>query len=170
MHIPMSRPSLGTSEMELVAEVLDSGWLGEGEYTERFEKSVASLVQATVMVAVNTGTSALHLSLEALGIGPDDEVILPSLTYAADAMAVRMCGAKPLFCEIDPTTLNLDPGHMASLTGDRCRASTRFRSTGSTAGASNSICAISITAMKRNPRTSRPHWPPLTSPFSPATS
>lgn len=122
MHIPMSRPSLSASEIELVTEVFDSGWLGEGEYTERFEKSVAALVQATDMVAVNTGTSALHLSLEALGIGPDDEVILPSFTYAADAMAVRMCGAKPLFCEIDPMTLNLDPDHMASLTGNRCRA------------------------------------------------
>lgn len=122
MHIPMSRPSLGGSEIDLVAEVFDSGWLGEGEYTERFEKSVASLVQAADMVAVNTGTSALHLSLEALGIGPGDEVILPSFTYAADAMAVRMCGAKPLFCEIDPMTLNLDSDHVATLTGDRCRA------------------------------------------------
>lgn len=122
LRIPMSRPSLGDTELAAVEEVMRSGWLGEGPKTREFEEALAAYTGAPEVVAVNTGTSALHLALLALGIGPGDEVILPSFTYVSDPMAVSLTGAKPVFADIDPHTLNLDPAHVSSLVTARTRA------------------------------------------------
>lgn len=121
MIIPMARPSLGQQELKLVKEVFDSGWLGEGQWTGQFEQEIARFTGAEHVVAVNTGTSALHLALHALGVDPGDEVILPSMTFVSDPQAVIMCGAKPVFCDIDVQTLNLDPDKVAALLTDRTK-------------------------------------------------
>lgn len=122
MIIPMNRPSIGNAELKLVAEVFRSGWLGEGSYTELFEKAIAAFTAAPCVVAVNTGTSALHLALHAFGIGRGDEVILPSMTFVSDPQAVLMCGAKPVFCDIDRRTLNASAQTVAPLITKRTRA------------------------------------------------
>jgi dTDP-4-amino-4,6-dideoxygalactose transaminase len=121
MNILMSRPSVGKAELDLVDEVFRSGWLGEGRVTETFEKRIAAFTGARHVVAVNTGSSALHLALHALGVGRGDEVILPSMTFASDPMAVLLCGARPVFCDIRADTLNLDPRQIPALLTRRTR-------------------------------------------------
>lgn len=122
MRILMSRPSLGQLELQAVEAVFKSGWLGEGRITEDFEAAVKAYTGAPHVVAVNTGTSALHLTLASRGIGPGDEVILPAFTFAGDAMAVSLCGAKPVFADIDAQTLNLDPASVKTLVSSNTRA------------------------------------------------
>ena len=121
MRIPLSRPSLTQKELTAVGQVFDSGWLGEGAWTASFEHAVAEYVGAPHVVAVNTGTSALHLALEALGVGPGDEVIVPTFTFVSDPVAVRMCGATPVFADISPETLSLDPEDTARRITERTR-------------------------------------------------
>lgn len=122
IRIPMAKPSMSRAELDAVAEVFESGWLGEGVHTERFEQTIASYTGAPHVVAVNTGTSALHLALLCAGVGPGNEVILPSFTFAADPMAVRLCGATPVFADIDPETLNMDPSRIEPLITRQTRA------------------------------------------------
>ena len=122
MKFPMSRPSVGEAELAAVRRVFESGWLGEGPVTAELERRLAEVTGAPHAVAVNTGTSALHLALLVLGIGPGDEVIVPSLTFIADPMAVRLCGATPVFAEVEPASLNLDPRALPALLTHRTRA------------------------------------------------
>ncbi len=122
MRIPMSRPQMSPAELELVAEVFETGWLGEGAYTQRFEQALASLLDTQHVICVNSGTHALQLALNAVGVGPGSEVILPSLTFVGAAAAVRHCGAEPVFAEVDPQTLNLDPSKLEGLFNARTRA------------------------------------------------
>jgi len=121
VHIFMSKPSMTEEELLAVKEILDSGWLGEGASSEKFENKLAELTGAPYVVAVNTGTSALHLILVEMGVGPGDEVILPSFTFASDPMAVHLCGARPVFADIDLQSLNLDPGLLDALITPRTR-------------------------------------------------
>lgn len=106
--IPVSRPSTGPEELEALKKVLGSGWLGLGAVTAQFEEAVKAYLGARHVVAVNNGTSALHLGLDALGIGPGDEVIVPSLTYAASIQAILAAGAAPVFCESREDDLLMD--------------------------------------------------------------
>jgi perosamine synthetase len=122
MQIWMSRPSMTESELAAVKQVFDTGWLGEGALTERFEKRICEYTGAPFAVALNTGTSALHLALAEMGVGPGDEVILPSFTFASDPMAVHLCGAKPVFADIDRQSLNLDPAAIDRLISPRTKA------------------------------------------------
>lgn len=122
MRIPMARPSLTSQELEAVGRVFDSGWLGEGQWTTTFEARLAVFTGSPHVVAVNTGTSALHLALAALDIGAGDEVIVPTLTFVSGPMAVHLCGATPVFADIDPETLNLDPADVARKMTARTRA------------------------------------------------
>lgn len=116
----MSRPRIGFPEYVAVARVLRSGILSQGVEGENFEQEFSiSVVEGLTAVAVNSGTSALHLGLIALGIGPGDEVIVPSFTFAATANAVVLSGAKPVFCDISPETFAIDPAHMEALINDR---------------------------------------------------
>jgi perosamine synthetase len=109
-------------EIEAVEQVLRSGNLVQGENVAAFEDEFASLVDGRRCVAVNSGTSALHLGLLALGIGPGDEVIVPSFTFAAAANAVVMAGATPVFADIEPAHFCLDPELVATVISPRCRA------------------------------------------------
>lgn len=121
--IPVSAPTLGEREAEYVRECLESTWISSrGQYIGRFEREFAALCGAAHAVACNTGTAALHLAMLALGIGPGDEVIVPTLTYVASANAVRYTGATVRFVDSDPVTWNLDPADVERKIGPRTRA------------------------------------------------
>ena len=119
--IPVQRPYLDKEEATAVEEVMQSGWLGMGAVTEEFEKALKEFLNADYVTAVNTGTSALHLALDALELKPDDEVIVPSLTFAASPQAILASGAKPVFCEVSPNTLNIDPNDVVKKITDKTR-------------------------------------------------
>jgi dTDP-4-amino-4,6-dideoxygalactose transaminase len=106
-HIPFHRPSIGPGERAAVLEVLDSGWLTTGERSLAFEGAVAEHTGARHAVAVNSATAALHLALEALGVGPGDEVIVPTYTFASCGEVVRYLDARPRLADVDARTLNL---------------------------------------------------------------
>ena len=115
----LARPMLGDEERDAVARVLASGMISQGPEVAAFEEEFAGLVAGRHCVAVNSGTSALHVALLALGIGPGDEVVVPSFTFAATANAVRLCGAEPVFADIEPDTFSLDPAAAAAAVGPR---------------------------------------------------
>lgn len=120
--IPVQRPYLGQEELEAVHRVFDSRWLGMGSTTRDFEDRLREFLGVKHVVAVNTGTSALHLALDALGLAPGDEVIVPSLTFVASVQAILCVGAIPVFCEVRPDTLNLDPADVRRRITPRTRA------------------------------------------------
>ncbi|MDD4138028.1 MAG: DegT/DnrJ/EryC1/StrS family aminotransferase [Methanoregula sp.] len=106
--IPVSRPSLGDKELAAVKTVFDSCWLGLGAQVFEFEQELQKFLGARHAVCTNTGTTAIHLALDALDIGRGDEVIVPSFTYVATAQAITVTGAKPVFCDIHADDLNMD--------------------------------------------------------------
>lgn len=106
--IPFARPSLSETELESVGEVFDTRWLGQGKVTQEFEEALSARFDDRPVLATNTGTTAMHLALEAAGIGPGDDVIVPAFTFVATAQAVVMAGATPVICDIDAETLNVD--------------------------------------------------------------
>src|SRR3989338_11638352 len=120
--IPVSRPSIGEEELAQVNEVFKSGWLGLGKWVFKFENELKSFLGAKNAIAVNIGTTALHLALDAAGIAKDDEVIVPSLTFAAFVQAIMLTGAKPVFCKIEEDTLNLDVEDMHKRITPRTKA------------------------------------------------
>ncbi|ROS57064.1 DegT/DnrJ/EryC1/StrS aminotransferase family protein [Frigoribacterium sp. PhB118] len=118
--IPSARPLIGDDEREAVDAVLRSGMLAQGPEVAAFEHEFsAELAHDRSSVAVNSGTSALHLGLLAAGVGPGDEVIVPSFTFAATANSVALTGATPVFADIDPATFCLDASSVESFVTDR---------------------------------------------------
>lgn len=106
--IPLSRPSIGSEELEAVGAVMKTGWLGMGQATYAFERELREYLGAKHIVAVNSGTSALHLALDGFDVGAGDEVIVPSLTFAACVQVITALGAKPVFCEVNEDDLLMD--------------------------------------------------------------
>jgi perosamine synthetase len=121
-NIPLFRPDLGDDEIDEVAQTLRSGWLATGPRVQRFEREFAEFVGARHALAVNSGTAALHLAVDAAGIGPGDEVVVPTLTFAASANVVVHCGARPVLVDCRPDTLNLDLERVEAAIGPRTRA------------------------------------------------
>ncbi len=122
MEIPFARPYLTGSEGAAVAQVIASGWLSQGPRVAEFEAAFAERVGAPEAVATTSCTTALALALHASGVGPGDEVIVPSLSFIATANAVWQCGAKPVFADIEPRTYNLDSEAVERAITPRTRA------------------------------------------------
>jgi perosamine synthetase len=120
--IPYGRQEIDDEDIAAVVEVLRSDWLTTGPAVERFESAFAELVGAEHAVAVTNGTAALHLAMLAAGIGPGDEVIVPTLTFAASANAARYVGATVRFCDVRPDTLSIDVDQAAEMVTERTRA------------------------------------------------
>lgn len=107
--LPLAKPVIGSEEERLVLEVLRSGHLSLGPMGRRFEEEFAAWLDVEDAVSTNSGTTALHLGVRALGWGPGDEVVLTPFTFVASANCLLYEGVKPVFADIDPVTLNLDP-------------------------------------------------------------
>lgn len=120
--IPLSNPDISDLEIDAVVDSLRSSRLSLGPRMEEFEASVAEFVGIPHAVAVSSGTAGLHLCLLALGVGVGDEVIVPSFAFIAAANVVRYVGANPVFVDIDPNTLNMDPCQVESAITPRTRA------------------------------------------------
>jgi dTDP-4-amino-4,6-dideoxygalactose transaminase len=116
------QPCLGEEEIAEVVETLRSGWIGTGPRAQQFEKEFAEYVGAQHAISLNSCTAGLFLSLVALDIGPGDEVITTPLTFAATANVIEHVGARPVFVDIDPLTLNLDPRQIKAAVTERTRA------------------------------------------------
>ncbi|WP_163377116.1 DegT/DnrJ/EryC1/StrS family aminotransferase [Dietzia sp. Alg238-R159] len=123
VFIPPARPIIGDEEREAVDRVLRSGLIAQGPEVSAFEREFSSHFSlGRECVAVNSGTSGLHLGLLACGIGPGDEVIVPSFTFAATANSVALTGATPVFADIDPDSFCLSPEAAEAAITDRTRA------------------------------------------------
>ncbi len=122
MEVPFARPFLTGKEAAAVSEVIASGWVSQGPRVREFEQAFAQRVGAREAVATTSCTTALHLALYASGVGPGDEVIVPSLSFIATANSVWQCGATPVFADIDPDTFNLDPDAAERAITPRTRA------------------------------------------------
>jgi perosamine synthetase len=121
-EIPLSAPWIGGGEEELVLEVLRSGRLALGPMCDRFERALAERVDAPFVAAVSSGTAGLHLCARLAGIGPGDEVVTTPFSFVASANCVLYEGAVPVFADVDPDTLNLDPAAVEAAITPRTKA------------------------------------------------
>lgn len=122
IEIPFHVPLIGEEEILAVSEVLRSGWITTGPRSVEFEQAFAAYVGAKRAVAVASGTAALHLALRGAGIGAGDEVVTTPYTFVASTESILYLGAKPVFVDVDPKTLNIDPAAVAGAIGPRTKA------------------------------------------------
>jgi len=120
--IPAAKPIVGAEERAAVDRVLLSGMMAQGPEVAAFENEFSSVVAGRHCIAVNSGTSGLHMALVAVGMKAGDEVIVPSFTFAATANSVALTGATPVFVDIDPRTFNVDPAAIEAAITPRTRA------------------------------------------------
>ena len=122
--LPFARPDIGDAEIAAVTETLRSGWVTTGPKARAFEQAFTDYLggEGLQSIAVNSATAGLHLALEALGIGPGDEVIAPTLTFTATVEVVRYLGADPVLVDVDPVTLNIDPEKIRAAITPRTKA------------------------------------------------
>jgi perosamine synthetase len=120
--LPYGRQAIDEEDVAAVAEVLRSDYLTTGPEVARFEDAFARAVGASHAVAVSSGTAALHAAIATLDLEPADEVVVPTLTFAATANAVVMNGARPVFADVDPDTLLLSPETLAAALTERTKA------------------------------------------------
>jgi len=122
-RLAVSAPTLDGNELRYVQECIESTWISSrGRFLDEFEAAFAAFCGTKHAIACNNGTTALHLALVAMGIGPGDEVIIPDLTYIASANAVTYCGATPVFVESDFATYNIDPAAIEAAITPRTKA------------------------------------------------
>ncbi len=122
LSIPITKPSLGEEEARAPVESIKSGWVTQGPKVAEFEKAVAAYVGARHGIATTSCTTGLHLALATIGVGPGDEVIVPSFTFIASANAILYTGATVVFADIDPKTYNVDPNDVEKRVTKRTRA------------------------------------------------
>lgn len=123
MHVPVNEPVVTPESKRYVAEAMESGWVSSGgPFIERFEQEFATYLGVKHAITTTSGTTALHLALVTLGIGPGDEVILPDFTMMACVFAVLYTGAKPVFVDVDPAIFTIDPGKIAEKITSRTKA------------------------------------------------
>ena len=122
MNIPIARTNLTEAEINSVLEPLHSGWLVQGPKVREFEEKWSSFTGSKHSIAVTSCTTALHLSLAALGFGPGDEAIVPAFTWISTANVVEHLGGKVVFCDIDLETFNIDPAQIESLITNKTKA------------------------------------------------
>ena len=120
--IPITMPLVDDAEAQAAASVVQSGWLSQGARVAEFEAAFARTVGATYACAVSSCTSALHVALLTAGVGSGDEVITVSYSFIAAANVARLCGATPVFVDIDPVTFNINPSQLESAISNRTRA------------------------------------------------
>jgi dTDP-4-amino-4,6-dideoxygalactose transaminase len=122
--LPFARPDITEAEISAVTDTIRSGWLTTGPNCAAFEKEMAEFLGGGDLqcVAVNSATAGLHLAVEALGLGPGDEVLVPTWTFTSTAEVVRYVGATPVFVDVDPVTLNIDLADAARKVTERSRA------------------------------------------------
>jgi len=122
-RMPLVQPSLGGNESKYVNDCLATGWISsQGAYIEKFQNAFAAYMGGGRALCTSSGTTALHLALEALGIGADDEVIVPDFTFGATANVVLHANATPVFVDVDPITWTLDPKAMEAAVTSRTKA------------------------------------------------
>ena len=108
--LPFSRPSITEDDISAVAEVLRSGWITTGPNVTEFERAFSRYVGCRKAVALSSATAGMHLAMVALGIGPGDEVITPSMTWVSTINLIDLAGATPVFADVDRDTLMISPG------------------------------------------------------------
>jgi perosamine synthetase len=122
MMIPISAPLLGDEEKKAVLETIESGQLAQGKRVKAFEEGFAAVCGVKHAIATSSGTTALHTTVLAHGIGPGDEVITTPFTFIASANAAIFAGARPVFVDIDERTYNMDPGRIEAAISPRTKA------------------------------------------------
>ncbi len=120
--IPITKPHLGEEEAQAAAAAIRSGWIAQGPLVTRFEEAIAARLRVAHVVMTSNCTTALHLALLCSGVGPGDEVIVPSYSFIATANAVLYTGARPVFVDIDPQTYNIDPAAIEAAITPRTKA------------------------------------------------
>jgi perosamine synthetase len=123
LRLPVAAPALGERELQYVTECILTNWISSsGKFVTQFEELFATFCDVRYAIATSSGTTALHLALLAAGVGPGDEVIVPTLSFIATANAVTYTGAKPVFVDSEPETWNIDPQQVAAAITPRTRA------------------------------------------------
>lgn len=121
-RVALAAPSMGEEEWLAVRQPIESGWVTQGPLVGAFEKEFARRHHVSYAIATSSGTTALHIALASLGVGPGDEVIVPAFTWVATANAVLYCGATPVFADINPVTFNLEPSLLSHCLSSRTKA------------------------------------------------
>jgi dTDP-4-amino-4,6-dideoxygalactose transaminase len=115
MNIPITKPYFGPEELNAVQQPLESGWVVQGPFVEQFERKLSAFTGARFAVATSSCTTALHIAVASLGLKPGDEVIVPAFTWVSTANVVEYMGARPVFCDIDLSTFNIDTKQIEAL-------------------------------------------------------
>lgn len=123
-NIPFSPPDMSEREITLVSEALRSGWITTGPKTKEFEKTIANYCHTSKAVCLNSATACMELILRVLGVGPEDEVIVPAYTYTATASVVCHVGAKLVMVDVAPNSFEMDYGKLADAITPRTKVIT----------------------------------------------